>query len=550
MKKTLKSISFILFILLMTILYFNLSIHKMNIYQKVAYGKGLEKKFQKLESINSNKIVITGGSNINFGIDSDLIENRLGIPTINMGLHASFKSYIYIETVIPYLKKGDLLLISCEYDTKLYGASKEVTNYFGYMPFKAKFPVYKNLKAISPLLKNYTKISQENIINYNFKKQLVSRGGVYSYDAFKNDNLYEDKINYEMTDKMYNSFTRRKLIPNNDIELITYFKDLKNKLSQLGVEVLFVIPASAKNRLSKEESINFYKNLSSKTNIKLLSERTYLYPKDSMLNSEYHLNKKGRKDRSIKVYKDLAITLKQPIKNIKNSFLITNEIKEKFDSTYKLNDILFGRLKEKKLEFYTTTKNINENNYYRVRIKGDVFKDKTFRIEMKGDIDVLNDIIFRAVGSPKSWDKIIKSNNKFVFIKKNMTETFYRNGYSYAGIYLKNLNKHDKKKVEIISVRIFNSKDSKEKNYIELEDSKNYIIQPTESNVQINRITEQLQSSNLNLRHNFKYLFLKENNNLRIRDLYEGKTHIFNVKNNEKLILKGIDKLVEITEIN
>ena len=80
---------------------------------------------------------------------------------------------------------------------------------------------------------------------------------------------------------------------------------------------------------------DFYKNLSVKTNIKLLSERTYLYPKDSMLNSEYHLNSKGRKDRSIKVSKDLAITLKQPIRNIKNSFLITNEIKKKFENTYK-----------------------------------------------------------------------------------------------------------------------------------------------------------------------------------------------------------------------
>lgn len=534
----------------MTILYFNLSIHKMNIYQKVAYGRGLEKKFQKLQSINSNKIVITGGSNVNFGIDSDLIENKLGIPTINMGLHADLKSFIYVETVIPYLKKGDLLLISCEYSAKLYGASKEVTNYFGYMPFKAKFPVYKNLKAISPLLKNYTKISQENIINYNFKKQLIQRGGVYSYDAFKNDNLYEDKINYEMTDKMYNSFTRSKLTPNNDIEFLTYFKDLKNKLSQLGVEVLFVIPSSAKNRFLKEESINYYKDLSSKTNIKLLSERTYLYPKDSMLNTEYHLNKKGRKDRSIKVSKDLATTLKQPIRNIKNSFLIINKFKKEFYNTYKLNDVLYGRLKEKKLEFYTTTKNTNENNYYRVRIKGDLFKGKTFRIEIKGDVDVMNDLFFKAVGSAENWDTIIKSNNKFVFIKKNMNSTFYKDGYSYAGLTIKNLTKHHNKKVEIISVRVYDPKNPKEKKYIELKDSINYIIQPTESDVETNRIIEQLQSSKLNLRHNFKYFFLKENNILRIRDLYEEKTHIFNVKSNEKLIIKGIDKLVEITEID
>jgi hypothetical protein len=551
MKKIFISISFILFALLMIEIYFDLSIHKMNIYHKVAYGKGLEKKFQKLESINSNKIVITGGSNVSFGIDSDLIENKLEIPTINMGLHAAFGSFIYIETIIPYLKKGDVLLISCEYGAKLYEGSKEVTNYFGYMPFKAKFQVYKNLKAVSPLLKNYTKISQENILKYNFEKQLLSRRDVYSYDAFKNDNLYEDKINSEMTDKMYNSFTRRKLLPNNNLELLTYFKDLKNKLDKLEVEVLFVLPAAAKNRISKQESINFYKNLSVKTNIKLLSERTYLYPKDSMLNSEYHLNSKGRKDRSIKVSKDLAITLKQPIRNIKNSFLITNEIKKKFDNTYKLNDILYGRLKENNLEFYTTTKNINQNNYYRVRVKGDVFEGKTLRIELKGNIDdILDDIFFRAVGGLESWDEVIKSNNNYVFIKKNMVWTFYKDGFSYAGIQLKNLNKHDKKIVEIISVRIHDSADSKENNYIELEDSINYIIQPNESNVKINKIVEQLQSSKLDLKHNFKYFFLKENNILRIRDLYEGKTHLFNVKSNEKLILNGIDKLVEITELN
>ena len=45
-------------------------------------------KHQRLSSIQESKVVLVGGSNLPFGIKSPLIEEALGMPVVNMGLHA------------------------------------------------------------------------------------------------------------------------------------------------------------------------------------------------------------------------------------------------------------------------------------------------------------------------------------------------------------------------------------------------------------------------------------------------------------------------------
>ena len=45
-------------------------------------------KLHVLSATISPKVVLVGGSNLAFGIDSELISKSLGMPVVNMGLHA------------------------------------------------------------------------------------------------------------------------------------------------------------------------------------------------------------------------------------------------------------------------------------------------------------------------------------------------------------------------------------------------------------------------------------------------------------------------------
>jgi hypothetical protein len=73
-------------------------------------------KHQRLWRIPSPKLVVVGGSNVPFGIQCEKIQAALGIPTVNMGLAAGEGIDFMLAEIKPALRKGDVVLLSLEYD--------------------------------------------------------------------------------------------------------------------------------------------------------------------------------------------------------------------------------------------------------------------------------------------------------------------------------------------------------------------------------------------------------------------------------------------------
>ena len=72
-------------------------------------------KHQRLESLSSPKIVLVGGSNLPFGIKSEMIEEAMGLPVVNMGLHAGLGMNFILSEVEEDIHKGDVVVVSLEY---------------------------------------------------------------------------------------------------------------------------------------------------------------------------------------------------------------------------------------------------------------------------------------------------------------------------------------------------------------------------------------------------------------------------------------------------
>ena len=53
------------------------------------YQASVIDKIQRLESIKEPKIILVGNSNVAFGINSKMIEDALGMPVVNLGLHGA-----------------------------------------------------------------------------------------------------------------------------------------------------------------------------------------------------------------------------------------------------------------------------------------------------------------------------------------------------------------------------------------------------------------------------------------------------------------------------
>lgn len=73
-------------------------------------------KLRLLDSVKSPRIILTGGSNTAFSLDSQKISEHFGMPVINMGLNVNLGLRFMLNEVRPALRNGDILLIFPEYD--------------------------------------------------------------------------------------------------------------------------------------------------------------------------------------------------------------------------------------------------------------------------------------------------------------------------------------------------------------------------------------------------------------------------------------------------
>lgn len=72
------------------------------------------------------RIILIGGSNVLYGIDSEALKAKMGMSVINMGLTADLGLRFMIEFSKDYLKPGDVVVFSPEYE-HLY----DKNNYYG-----------------------------------------------------------------------------------------------------------------------------------------------------------------------------------------------------------------------------------------------------------------------------------------------------------------------------------------------------------------------------------------------------------------------------------
>ena len=73
-------------------------------------------KYNRLATILSPKLVLVGGSATAFGIDSSRLEKSLGMPVVNMSLHAAVGLKFMLYDVVERIANGDIVIVMPEYE--------------------------------------------------------------------------------------------------------------------------------------------------------------------------------------------------------------------------------------------------------------------------------------------------------------------------------------------------------------------------------------------------------------------------------------------------
>ena len=76
----------------------------------------LDEKFERLNSVEGEKIVVIGGSSVAFGLDSKLLEEYVGMPVVNFGLYAALGTRLMLDLSLSGIGEGDVVVIAPEID--------------------------------------------------------------------------------------------------------------------------------------------------------------------------------------------------------------------------------------------------------------------------------------------------------------------------------------------------------------------------------------------------------------------------------------------------
>ena len=76
----------------------------------------LSAKHQRLMGPGQHRLLLTGGSNLAFGVDSSRLQAATARETINLGLHGGLGLALMVHEVEDGARPGDLVLLIPEYE--------------------------------------------------------------------------------------------------------------------------------------------------------------------------------------------------------------------------------------------------------------------------------------------------------------------------------------------------------------------------------------------------------------------------------------------------
>ena len=189
--------------------------------------------YYRLQALkDSTKIVIIGGSNGAFGINSRMIHEAFNLPVVNTCTHASIGLRMQFETYKDMLREGDIVILCTEYGgdkERLYGSYNLLRILSTHLP-----EAYRKI-SLRQWLYIYKYIGIHNL-GSSRHKNFREFDDPYSANAI---NEYGD-IEWEREHKDYIDYYS--LSGTMDEDIIDYYKYIRDYTKSKGIKLAFLPP--------------------------------------------------------------------------------------------------------------------------------------------------------------------------------------------------------------------------------------------------------------------------------------------------------------------
>lgn len=278
------------------------------------YYAALSKQYDRLCAIDEPKVIVVGGSNVAFGLDSELFEELYGRPSVAFGLYGSFGVKVMMDWSKANVNSGDIVVLAPEL------SSDALSLYFGAEPV---------LKATEGRFDILSKIAFENVgdilgASWGFASTKIKNSR--SDEGFDIEGVYRNSAVNEYGEIGKDLFPREGNIlatgylsepvsydpATISAEFIDYVNEYTAYCKSRGAAVYYSfspVNGRAVNPLTMyEDTANYYMYLREKLDCEVISSPSdYIYDYRYFYDTNFHLNDSGVVLRTAQLVRDLKL---------------------------------------------------------------------------------------------------------------------------------------------------------------------------------------------------------------------------------------------------
>lgn len=276
-------------------------------YDETFVGE-LSEKHERLKTLEGPRIILVGGSNLAFGIDSELLEKYTGMPVVNYGLYANLGTKVMLDMSRKHIRQGDVVVICPETNEQTYSL---------YYNAQAVLQAYdSDLSLLSDAkITNIGKLLGA-LPEFAFTKRDFYESGnkptpsdIYAKDSF---NEYGDVDVQRKFNEMRSFYdTAMPIMISTDIigdGFIDYLNEYAKNAKDKGASVYFSFsPMNVRAvKSTAEQKTEFYRYLGENLSFPIISDiDDYILEAAYFYDTNFHLTTRGAKMRTALIADDI-----------------------------------------------------------------------------------------------------------------------------------------------------------------------------------------------------------------------------------------------------
>jgi hypothetical protein len=285
------------------------------------YAEATLIKHHRLTSIREPKVVLVGGSNLAYGIDTLQVEGVTHAPVVNMGMNGYFGVRYMLNEVRPSLQRGDTVVIALEYDNFFKPVDGTASNLLMVVKANPEAFSYLSWRQRLDVLGATPYVAQEKIIRVLQEGAFGLRDAVFGRDEEDDSFAFIERIESvsgfnaegDLTSHLDVTWPfehEQGIDPANpvDPQLIPLLSDFQDEMQERGVRVMVSYTPLMRSFYTQHRAgIDRLHTLITEAGLDAPRPPSdYVFDDRLFFDTVYHLNAEGRALRSQQLANDIT----------------------------------------------------------------------------------------------------------------------------------------------------------------------------------------------------------------------------------------------------